>query len=102
VNAALDTPAVPLQVVMQLVIHTAALTTRTPRAADHRAQGEALLVLARAVATQLFARPERYPCIRGASPAIEEVLLAPVHVNGKAMGTVWVSIEAPRRAAAPP
>jgi PAS domain S-box-containing protein len=41
--------------------------------------------------TQLFARPERYyPYIRGLEPVIEEALLAPFYVAGKAVGTVWV------------
>jgi PAS domain S-box-containing protein len=39
----------------------------------------------------LFSHPERdFPYLREASPAIEDSLLVPFYVGGKALGTVWV------------
>jgi PAS domain S-box-containing protein len=39
----------------------------------------------------LFAHPERhFPYLAAASPAIEEALLVPFYVRGKAVGTVWL------------
>lgn len=39
----------------------------------------------------LFSHPERdFPYLGEASPAIEEALLVPFYVGGKALGTVWV------------
>jgi hypothetical protein len=42
-------------------------------------------------AIQLMSRPVRhFPCIDALTPAIEEALLVPFHVNGVPLGTVWV------------
>ena len=42
-------------------------------------------------AVQLFTHPERYyPYLIPVSPPIEEALLTPFYVKGKAVGTVWV------------
>ena len=42
-------------------------------------------------ATLLFSHPERhFNYLAAASPAIEEGLLAPFYINGKAVGTIWV------------
>jgi signal transduction histidine kinase len=42
-------------------------------------------------AVQLFTHPERYyPYLIPVSPPIEEALLTPFYVEGKAVGTVWV------------
>lgn len=39
----------------------------------------------------LFSHPERdFPYLRDASPAIEDSLLVPFYVGGKALGTVWI------------
>lgn len=47
---------------------------------------------------QLFKHPERYyPYLAPATPVIEEVLLSPFHVRGKAVGTVWVVSHDPSR-----
>ena len=41
-------------------------------------------------AMQLFTRPERYyPYLVPLSPPVEEALLTPFYVQGKAVGTVW-------------
>lgn len=49
-------------------------------------------------AVQLFTHPERYyPYLLPVSPAIEEVLLTPFFVDGKAVGTVWVVAHDPAR-----
>jgi GAF domain-containing protein len=41
-------------------------------------------------ATLLFSHPERhFNYLAAASPAIEEGLLAPFYINGKAVGTIW-------------
>ena len=40
---------------------------------------------------QLFSRPARYfPALSFISPQIEEALVAPVHFQGEAVGTLWV------------
>jgi len=42
-------------------------------------------------AMQLFTRPERYyPYLVPLSPPVEEALLTPFYVQGKAVGTVWI------------
>lgn len=47
---------------------------------------------------QLFTRPQRfYPYLAAASAPLEEVLLAPFHVAGKAVGTVWAVSHDPAR-----
>jgi GAF domain-containing protein len=44
-------------------------------------------------AVVLFSRPERhFTYLKPIAPALEEVLLVPFHVNGKAVGTVWAVI----------
>jgi PAS domain S-box-containing protein len=49
-------------------------------------------------AVVLFAHPERhFAYLAAASPAIEEALLAPFYVNGKAVGTVWLISHDPNR-----
>ncbi|MES2439932.1 MAG: GAF domain-containing protein [Verrucomicrobiota bacterium] len=41
----------------------------------------------------LFSHPERhFTYLKPIKPALEEVLLVPFHVNGKAMGTIWAVI----------
>ena len=38
----------------------------------------------------MFAHPERFfEAVRGIEPAVDEVLLAPFHVDGEAVGTLW-------------
>ena len=39
----------------------------------------------------------RYPYFRPVVPAAEEVLLAPFHVDGKAVGTIWAVMHSDRR-----
>jgi signal transduction histidine kinase len=49
-------------------------------------------------AVQLFTHPERYyPYLVPVSPPIEEALLTPFYVQGKAVGTVWVVAHEPSR-----
>jgi signal transduction histidine kinase len=49
-------------------------------------------------AVQLFNRPERYfPYLQPVTPPIEEGLLTPFYVDGKAVGTVWVISHDPDR-----
>jgi len=49
----------------------------------------------RALLFQHFER--RYPYFRPVVPAPEEVLLAPFHVGGKAVGTIWAVMHSDRR-----
>ena len=47
----------------------------------------------------LFDRPERYyPALRGVMPLVYEALLAPWHVAGEAVGTLWAVSHSPGRA----
>lgn len=47
-------------------------------------------------AVVLFQHPERYfSYLEAISPPLEEVLLAPFHVGGRAVGTVWAVIHEP-------
>lgn len=40
-----------------------------------------------------FARPERYfPYMAKVSPPVEEGLLVPFHIDGRAMGTIWAVV----------
>jgi two-component sensor histidine kinase len=42
-------------------------------------------------AAQLFSRPERYfHCLAATAPLIDEGLLIPFYVGGKAVGTIWI------------
>ncbi len=47
-------------------------------------------------AAVLFQRPERhFTYLKPITPILEEVLLAPFHVNGEAVGTIWAVIHEP-------
>ncbi|MES2660471.1 MAG: GAF domain-containing protein [Verrucomicrobiota bacterium] len=49
-------------------------------------------------APMLFSHPERhFTYLKPITPALEEVLLVPFHVNGKAVGTLWAVIHDPAR-----
>ena len=49
-------------------------------------------------ATVLFLHPERhFTYLMPITPSLEEVLLVPFHVNGKAVGTIWSVIHEPGR-----
>jgi hypothetical protein len=46
----------------------------------------------------LFSHPERhFTYLKPIKPSLEEVLLVPFHVNGKAVGTIWAVIHDPTR-----
>ena len=49
-------------------------------------------------AVVLFSHPERhFTYLKPIAPSLEEVLLVPFHVGGKAVGTVWAVIHDPKR-----
>jgi len=49
-------------------------------------------------ATLLFVHPERYfTYLAPIAPSLEEVLLIPFHLDGKAVGTIWAVIHEPDR-----
>ena len=45
-------------------------------------------------AVQLFRQPERhFPGLRSLTPPIHELLMAPIHVAGRAAGAVWAAAQ---------
>ena len=49
-------------------------------------------------ATQLMLHPERhFTYLQPIQPSLEEVLLVPFHIDGKAVGTIWAVIHDPTR-----
>jgi GAF domain-containing protein len=49
-------------------------------------------------ATQLMLHPERhFTYLKPIQPGLEEVLLVPFHIDGKAVGTIWAVIHEPDR-----